>query len=59
MVHAARLILKPDALASGVFNLLLEGHTACAVRSRLNIGEKVYNAARKRIIRRLRAAFAA
>jgi len=42
MVHAARLILKPDALASGVFNLLLDGHTACAVRSRLNISEKVY-----------------
>lgn len=55
MVDTARLLLKPDAVAFEVFNLLLEGHAASAVRSILNIGGKTYNAARRRITRRLRA----
>lgn len=59
MLHTARLLLKPDAVAFEVLNLLLDGHTAGTVRGILNIDSKIYNAARKRITRLLQAEFAA
>jgi hypothetical protein len=59
MFRAVRVVLKPDVVALEVLNLLLDGHSAGSVRSILNIEPIVYNAARKRIIRCLRATFAA
>ena len=55
MLRRVRVALKPDALALGVFNALLAGHTPREVRSLLNIKEEVYDAARKRISRRVEA----
>jgi DNA-directed RNA polymerase specialized sigma24 family protein len=59
MLCTARLLLKPDAIALDIFNLLVEGHTARAIRTVLNIDLKTYYAARKRVSRRLRAGLAA
>ncbi len=55
LLKKASLFLKSDAVAFEVFNLLLCGHTAGTVRSILDIDGKTYNAARKRMIRNLRA----
>lgn len=45
--------LKGDSVALGVLESILEGDSAAETRRKLNMEANVYNAARKRIVRRL------
>jgi DNA-directed RNA polymerase specialized sigma24 family protein len=49
--------LHEDKIATAVFDSLLEGHSPAEVREILNMDDKVYNAARKRISRCMQRVF--
>jgi DNA-directed RNA polymerase specialized sigma24 family protein len=59
LLSSMRALLKPHALALNIFDLLLEGRAAGAIQTILQLDRAAYNAARKRMMRLLRANFSA